>query len=276
MNKKITVKDLKDLKGKKKLVSILVKNVDEAKAAHKVGFEMLATGSPGVYLNPDNHPEFEEIIEIRKTAPDAFMLWGAADTLYSGLIEATRVAFKALEYGIDMFYCHNNFELIRGLYKEGIPGLGHVGLVPSRRTWTGGFKAVGKNSNEAMMIYDQCLKIQDAGGVAIEMECVPYKVAEAITKKVEPTVVSMGSGPGCDAEFLFGCDILGLTEGHIPRHAKVYRDFQKEYKKLQRERENAFQEFYNDVQNGAFPEKKNIVEIAEDELDKFLNNLEKR
>ena len=25
---------------------------------------------------------------------------------------------------------------------------------------------------------------------------VPYKVAEAITKKVEPTVVSMGSGPG--------------------------------------------------------------------------------
>ena len=31
-----------------------------------------------------------------------------------------------------------------------------------------------------------------------------------------------------------------------------------------------------DVQNGAFPEKKNIVEIAEDELDKFLNNLEKR
>ena len=113
-------------------------------------------------------------------------------------------------------------------------------------------------------------------GVAIEMECVPYKVAEAITKKVEPTVVSMGSGPGCDAEFLFGCDILGLTEGHIPRHAKVYRDFQKEYKKLQIERENAFQEFYNDVQNGAFPEKKNIVEIAEDELDKFLNNLEKR
>ena len=174
----------------------MVKNVDEAKAAHKVGFEMLATGSPGVYLNPDNHPEFEEIIEIRKTAPNAFMHWGAADTLYSGLIEATRVAFKALEYGIDMFYCHNNFELIRGLYKEGIPGLGHVGLVPSRRTWTGGFKAVGKNSNEAMMIYDQCLKIQDAGGVAIEMECVPYKVAEAITKKVEPTVVSMGSGPG--------------------------------------------------------------------------------
>ena len=59
MNKKITVKDLRDLKGKKKLVSILVKNIDEAKAAHKVGFEMLATGSP-VYINPDNHQNLKK------------------------------------------------------------------------------------------------------------------------------------------------------------------------------------------------------------------------
>jgi len=276
MNKKLTVKDLQNFKGNKKLVSILAKNVEEAKAAHKVGFELLATGSPGLYKNPDNHPQFEEIIKIRDACPYAFMHWGAADTLYSGLNEATKVAFMALEHGIDMFYCHNNFDLIKGLYKQGIPGLGHVGLVPSRRTWTGGFKAVGKNSNEAMMIYEQCLMIQDAGGVAIEMECVPYKIAEAITKKVEPTVVSMGSGSGCDAEFLFGCDILGITDAHIPRHAKKYRNFKKEYSRLQKEREDAFQEFYNDVQSGNFPEKKHIIEIEENELDKFLNKLEKR
>tara|TARA_B100000965_G_scaffold342182_1_gene311284 strand:+ start:68 stop:898 length:831 start_codon:yes stop_codon:yes gene_type:complete len=276
MNKKLTVKDLRNFKGSKKLVSILAKNVEEAKAAHKVGFELLATGSPGLYKNPDNHPHFEEIIKIRDACPYSFMHWGAADTLYSGLHEATKIAFMALEHGIDMFYCHNNFDLIKDLYKQGIPGLGHVGLVPSRRTWTGGFRAVGKNSTEAMMIYEQCLRIQDAGGVAIEMECVPYKIAEAITKKVEPTVVSMGSGPGCDAEFLFGCDVLGITDDHIPRHAKKYRNFKKEYSRLQKEREDAFQEFYNDVQSGNFPENKHIIEIEENELDKFLNNLEKR
>ena len=254
----------------------MAKNVEEAKAAHKVGFELLATGSPGLYKNPDNHPHFEEIIKIRDACPYAFMHWGAADTLYSGLNEATKIAFMALEHGIDMFYCHNNFDLIKGLYKQGIPALGHVGLVPSRRTWTGGFRAVGKNSTEAMMIYEQCLMIQDAGGVAIEMECVPYKIAEAITKKVEPTVVSMVSGPGCDAEFLFGCDVLGITDDHIPRHAKKYRNFKKEYSRLQKEREDAFQEFYNDVQSGNFPEKKHIIEIDENELDKFLYNLEKK
>ena len=86
----------------------------------------------------------------------------------------------------------------------------------------------------------------------------------------------MGSGPGCDVEFLFGCDILGITDGHIPRHAKVYRNFQNEFKKLQKEREDAFQEFYSEVKSGAFPEKKHILEIEDSELDKFLNTLEKR
>ena len=125
------------------------------------------------------------------------------------------------------------------------------------------------------MIYEECLMIQDAGGVAIEMECVPFKIAEAITKKVEPTVVSMGSGSGCDAEFLFGCDILGTTEGYIPRHAKQYRNFNEEYKKLQKERENAFQEFYNDVQSGSFPEQKHIIALKKMNWINFSMNLRK-
>ena len=62
----------------------------------------------------------------------------------------------------------------------------------------------------------------------------------------------------------------------MPRHAKSYRNFSQEFKRLQEERVNAFQEFYNDVQDGIFPDKKNIVEIDEKELDTFLNNLEKK
>ena len=116
----------------------------------------------------------------------------------------------------------------------------------------------------------------DKRGTHDYVECVPYKIAEAISKKVTPTVMSMGSGSGCDAEYVFGCDILGTTKGKIPRHAKKYRDFQQEFARLQKERENAFQEFYDDVHTGAFPEKKNIVKINEKELDIFLNNLEKR
>ena len=49
MKKRLTIKDLQDLKGKKQLVLITVKNVEEALAAEKVGIEMIGTGSPGLY-----------------------------------------------------------------------------------------------------------------------------------------------------------------------------------------------------------------------------------
>jgi 3-methyl-2-oxobutanoate hydroxymethyltransferase len=108
------------------------------------------------------------------------------------------------------------------------------------------------------------------------MECVPHQVASAISKKISTTILSLGSGAGCDVQYLFACDILGLTNGHVPRHAKSYRNFLQEFERLQGERVNAFQEFYNDVQEGVFPDKKNVVEIDKKELDIFLNSLEKK
>ena len=80
-------------------------------------------------------------------------------------------------------------------------------------------------------------------GVAIEMECVPYKVAEAITKKVEPTVVSMGSGPGCDAEFLFGCDILGLLRDIFHDMQKFIETFKKNIKNFKEKEKMHFKNF---------------------------------
>ena len=275
MKKKITVKDLKELKRKKQLTLILVKNKEEALAAHKVGIEMVGTGAAGKYTNTHDHASFEEVLEIRQSAPNAFMHYGAPDTLWPTLDEAKKLAFKMLEYDFDMFYCHR-IEILKSLFKEGIPCLGHVGLIPQRTTWTGGYKAVGKTASEAIKVYEDCLRFQDAGAVAIEMECVPYKIASAISKRIDTTILSLGSGPGCDVQYLFACDILGTTSGPIPRHAKKYRDFMQEFARLQQERENAFQEFYDDVHSGAFPEKKNVVEINEKELDIFLNNLEKR
>ena len=276
MKKRLTVKDLQNLKGKKQLVLITVKNFYEAMAAEKVGVEMIGTGSPGKYKNPDGHKSFEELIKIREAAPSAFMHYGASDTSYSNSYEACKIALKVLEYGFDMFYCHRSIDIIKSLFNEGIPVLGHVGLIPGRTTWTGGYKAVGKTAEDATILYDKCLELQDAGVVAIEMECVPHQVASAISKRVQPTVLSLGSGAGCDAQYLFACDILLTSKGHIPRHSKSYRNFNKEYERLQIERENAFKEFYNDVNDGSFPKKKNIVEIEASELEIFLNSLEKR
>jgi hypothetical protein len=113
MRKKITVKDLQNFKGKKKLVCILVKNIEEALAADKVGFEMLATGVAGEYKNDDGHPEFDELVKMREAAPTAFMHCGAPDSLIPTIDEAKKFSFKILENGFDMLYCNTRFDLIK-------------------------------------------------------------------------------------------------------------------------------------------------------------------
>ena len=87
--------------------------------------------------------------------------------------------------------------------------------------------------------------------------------------------MSMGSGSDCDAQFLFSNDVLGWNEDHIPRHARVYRNFKKEYTRLQEERIAAFKEFHEDTINKNFNDPKITVQIKDDEFDKFLELSEK-
>ena len=76
-------------------------------------------------------------------------------------------------------------------------------------------------------------------------------------------------------QYLYSNDILGYTDGHIPRHAKVYRDFKSEFERLQNERVGAFKEFVEDVNNGNFPEETHLVRMQQDELAKFRELLDK-
>jgi 3-methyl-2-oxobutanoate hydroxymethyltransferase len=74
-------------------------------------------------------------------------------------------------------------------------------------------------------------------------------------------LMSLGSGSGCDTQFLFSDDILGDYEERLPRHAKAYRNFLEEHRRLQRERIAAFSEYIADVKEGRFPERTHLVEM---------------
>jgi ketopantoate hydroxymethyltransferase len=60
----------------------------------------------------------------------------------------------AIMIGGAVFYCAGSLDTIAKLAAEGIPVVGHVGLIPARAIWTGGFKAVGKTAVEAMQVSD--------------------------------------------------------------------------------------------------------------------------
>jgi len=122
---------------------------------------------------------------------------------------------------------------------------------------------------------EKSLSLQDAGVIGIELEVVPTKVAKIITEKVNIITISMGSGSYCDGQYLYSNDILGYTEEHIPRHARIYRNFKNEFKKLQDKRIEAFKEFHDDTVNKKFNDPSINVDINEKEFEKFLKQSDK-
>ena len=210
MKKKLTVKEILECKGKKKLTEVYTHNHLEAEACEIAGIEMIVSS------------ELNDINNIRKSAKNTFLTVGLSYGKYLNELEILRRSFELHDAGADAIYCPQSNKLIKAIADEGIPVVGHTGFVPYKSSLYGGFKAFGKTAKEARKIYDQTLKLQDAGAFAIEIEIVPFKVAEFISKKVEAFMIGMGSGLGCDAQYLFSEDILGYNKGHIPRHAKVY------------------------------------------------------
>jgi len=156
-----------------------------------------------------------------------------------------------------------------------VPVCGHVGLIPARRTWTGGFKAVGRTLETALLVWRQTKALEEAGAFSAEIEVVPTDVATVISKRTSMFMISMGAGAGCDAQYLFATDVLGTNRGHVPRHSKVYRNLAAEYDRLQQERIAAFSELASDIKCGAYPEVQHQVDIPKDELERFLREIER-
>jgi 3-methyl-2-oxobutanoate hydroxymethyltransferase len=184
-----------------------------------------------------------------------------------------RKAHESIQLGADAVYCAASNEIVSRLAAEGIPVCGHTGLIPSRRTWTGGFKAVGKTADTAMLVYRQVKALEAAGAFAAEIEVVPERVATAIAKHTSLVLLSMGAGSGGDAQYLFSTDVLGYTDGHTPRHAKIYRNFKAEFDRLQAERIAAFNEYSADVASGAYPGPEHLLAIPDDEFATFESAL---
>ena len=257
-----TVRDLIDLKGKKKLTQIHVSTPDEAIAAEEAGIDLLLVRA------------FPELKEIRKAAPRTFISVSIPFIKYSSKYDIVKDALEIIDMGFDSITCGSwNLDFMKYLNGFRVPIQGHAGLVPRRSTWTGGMKAVGRTFKSATQLYKEIKQIEETGAWSVEVECVPSKVLEEISKNTSMVTISIGSGNKADVQFLFAEDILGYGKIKLPRHAKSYRNFNKIYKSLQKERIQAFKEYRNDVIKNKFPSKINMVDIDNSELNKFKKYL---
>lgn len=260
-----TVKDLLELKGRKKMTQINVISPEEASAAEDAGIDMIITGT-------------NRLKEIREAAPNTFLTCGPNYTGHETKEKMMKEVFELVRIGVDSIHTNSwNINFIKYLSEFKIPFQGHVGLVPMKSTWTGGVKPVGKKSSEAIKIYNDIKNLEEIGAWAVEVECVPEDVLREITKRTEILTISIGSGKYGDIQFLFGEDILGynLSSTKTPRHAKSYKNFNKIHNDIQKERVNAFKKFQLEVTERKFPLKKHSIMAEKKELEKFKKLIKK-
>jgi len=263
--KKYTVHDLRQLKGRRCLTHLHVKSPEEAAAAEAAGVDLMSCSF-------DSAEAQMRLPRLVAAAPNSFLSAATPHGLASAE-DAIRVGFRALELGASSVYCSASPKIIEAMAREGLPVVGHLGLVPRHVTWTG-YRAIGKTPAEALELYRRMKALENAGAYAAELECVPHNLARELCRRTTLLLMSLGSGSGCDTQFLFSDDILGDYEERPPRHAKVYRNFLEEHRRLQRERIAAFREYIEDVQGGRFPESGHLVEMDSQALQEVLGFLE--
>ena len=250
--KKYTVHDLRQLKGKRCLTHIHVKSPEEAAAAEAAGVDLMSCS----FDSPEAQARLPRLVAA---APNSFLSAATPHGLASAE-EAIRVGFRALELGASSVYCSASPFIIEAMARERIPVVGHLGMVPRHVTWTG-YRAIGRSVEEARQLYRGMKELENAGAYAAELEVVPHNLARFLCSQTGLILMSLGSGSGCDTQFLFSDDILGDYDDRLPRHAKAYRNFVEEHRRLQRERIAAFGEYIADVKEGRFPERAHLVEM---------------
>jgi 3-methyl-2-oxobutanoate hydroxymethyltransferase len=146
--------------------------------------------------------------------------------------------------------------LIEALIEAEIPVMGHVGLTPQSIHHLGRFKVQGKKMEEAERIIRNARDLERAGVFAIVLECIPMELAAHLTEILNVPTIGIGAGPHCDGQILVFHDLVGFSNGYLPK-------FVKRYASLHETLCEAVSGYGRDVKEGRFPEDKHSYHLKD-------------
>jgi 3-methyl-2-oxobutanoate hydroxymethyltransferase len=114
---------------------------------------------------------------------------------------------------------------VQAILADGIPFIGHLGMLPQSVLEEKGYHVKGKTDAERINLLADAEALAQAGAFAVVLELVTPRVAREITQKIPIPTIGVGTSPHCDGEILVVTDLLGLSPGDIPRHVKKHSDF---------------------------------------------------
>jgi 3-methyl-2-oxobutanoate hydroxymethyltransferase len=109
---------------------------------------------------------------------------------------------------------------VRAIVDDGIPFLGHLGMLPQSVREEGGYHIKGKSEAEQKALMDDAKALVDAGAFGIVLELVNPPTAREISNSIPIPTIGIGSGPDCDGQILVTSDLVGMFPWFTPRFVK--------------------------------------------------------
>ena len=112
--------------------------------------------------------------------------------------------------------------VVEALVANNIPVFAHLGLQPQKVKEASDYKIQGKDPSGAKAIIKDAILLESLGVCALVLECVPSPLAKLITERLSIPTIGIGAGKDCDGQVLVCFDMLGITQGKLPRFVRNF------------------------------------------------------
>ena len=259
---KLTVSDIRALKGQRKLTCLTAYNapmaamvgahVDMILVGDSLG--MVQHGLPstiGVTLDMMILHGAAVVRGLKNADINCFVIvdmpYGSYEhSADDALTNAQRILHETGAHAVKLEGGADMEATIAHLVQNGVPVMGHIGLQPQSVEKEGGYKVKGRSDEEIARLLDDARAVERAGSFSFVLEGTVSDVSTDIANLVNIPVIGIGASPACDGQVLVTDDMLGLHTGHVPK-------FVKQYAQLSGDIDAAVQSFCAEVASGAFP-----------------------
>ena len=230
-SEKITSEIICNMKGHEKIVALTAYDYGMAQLLDRCDVPLLLVGdSLGMVVLglPDTTGvTMEDMVHhtraVSRAKTNALLVADLPYGSYESSADAVQNAKRLAATGAEAVKAEGGVAIskqVRSIIQEGIPFLGHLGMLPQKVKEEGGYKLKGKNANEKKALFEDAEALVDAGAFAIVLELVEAEIAGELTKKLPIPTIGIGSGNECDGQILVTTDLWSTSPNFIPKHVQ--------------------------------------------------------
>ena len=244
-------KKLREKKGRARISALTAYDYPTARLLDEAGVDLLLVGdSLGMVVlgYPDTtHVTLDQIIHhtkaVARGAQKALIVSDFPINTYQSPEQALRNAHLLVEAGAQAVKLEGGLgqvDQVKAITDDGIPVMGHLGMLPQRVKEEGGYRKKGKSDQEVEDLMEGAFALQEAGCFAIVLESVIPETSTRLTEELTIPTIGIGCGnQTCDGEIAVITDIIGSYPWFVPPFATVRADVAGEITRATKEYLNA-------------------------------------